>query len=333
MKSTNVIKRTGNIRHYTKDRSGKKVQINFKLLLCLLGLFIYNKTNAQTTINSFKIKNVKDLRSFFTYKSDRIPLLCGHRGGATIGFPENCIATFENTLQKIPAFFELDPRLTKDSVVIVMHDATLDRTTNGKGKISDYTWKELQQLKLKDPEGNITQYNIPLLDDILRWAKGKTILMLDKKDVPLQTILQKIRNYNAESFVLISTYAAEEAAFYHKQNKNIMFEAFILHKEGIKEYENAGIPWQNIVAYVSKSKDKSLYDALHERKVMCIYYTTPVLEKMSDSTERATAYQNVLKSGGDILLSDRIFEVSNAIQSLIPQKSSQLHFFTKMTFE
>ncbi|RYX80603.1 glycerophosphodiester phosphodiesterase family protein, partial [bacterium] len=247
--------------------------MNFRLLLYIVCLLANNRTSAQTTFNSFKIENVRDLRSFFKYKSDCIPLLCAHRGGAALGFPENCVATFEKTLENIPALFELDPRLTKDSVVIIMHDSTLDRTTNGKGKISDYTWKELQKLKLKDSAGNITQYNIPLLDEVLEWARARTILILDKKDVPLQIILNKITDYNAESFVLVSTYEPEEAAFYYKHNKNIMFEAFILHKKYINKYENAGIPWQNIVAYVSKSKDKALYDDLHKRKVMCIYYT------------------------------------------------------------
>jgi glycerophosphoryl diester phosphodiesterase len=214
-----------------------------------------------------------------------------------------------------------------------MHDSTLDRTTTGKGKISDYTWEELKRLKLKDSVGNVTQYTIPLLDEVLRWAKGKTILMLDKKDVPLQTILKKIANHNAESYVLVSTYEPKEALFYYKHNKNIMFEAFILHEKLIKEYENTGIPCRNIVAYVSKSKNKGLYTALHERKIMCIYYTTPVLEKIESSSERIKAYQNVIQNGGDILLSDNIFEVSHAIQPLLPKTSSKQHFFIQRTFE
>ena len=41
------------------------------------------------------------------------------------------------------------PRLTKDSVIVLMHDATLDRTTSGKGKLADFTWNELQQIRLQ----------------------------------------------------------------------------------------------------------------------------------------------------------------------------------------
>lgn len=49
-----------------------------------------------------------------------------------MGYAENCIEGLENVLTQMPAFFEIDPRLTKDSVIVLMHDATLDRTTTGK---------------------------------------------------------------------------------------------------------------------------------------------------------------------------------------------------------
>lgn len=77
------------------------------------------------------------------------------------GFPENCIESFEKTLTMMPSFFEIDPRMTKDSVIVLMHDATIDRTTTGTGKVSDYTYAELQQFFLKDREGNVTTYKIP----------------------------------------------------------------------------------------------------------------------------------------------------------------------------
>ena len=50
------------------------------------------------------------------------------------GYPENCIETFENTLSHMPSFFEIDPQMTRDSVIVLMHDPTIDRTTTGKEK-------------------------------------------------------------------------------------------------------------------------------------------------------------------------------------------------------
>ena len=84
----------------------------------------------------------------------------------------------------MPSFFEIDPRLTRDSVIVLMHDVTIDRTTNGTGRVADYTLAELQQFRLKDRDGNLTEFRIPTLEEAIRWSQGKTILNLDIKGCP-----------------------------------------------------------------------------------------------------------------------------------------------------
>src|SRR3954464_13786524 len=74
------------------------------------------------------VRNVKELHDFFQYSKDRIPFISSHRGGPKKGLPENCIPTFENTLQHTWSLLEIDPHYTKDSAIVLMHDATLDRT-------------------------------------------------------------------------------------------------------------------------------------------------------------------------------------------------------------
>jgi len=306
--------------------------LNHRLIifvLFIISLMVSWKTFGQNNINTLKIKNNKELQEFFRYTTDRVPLMCGHRGGAMIGYPENCISTFEHTLTKMHAFFEVDPRLTKDSMIVIMHDATLDRTTNGTGKIADYTWEELKKLRLKDPEGNVTDNHIPLLEDILIWAKGKTVLMLDKKDVPVPMLLKLIETEHAEDRILISTYAPEEAKFYYERNPKLMFEAFIKTEEAMREYEATGVPWKNIVAYLSQPGGrKSLMEQLHSKYVMCIIYTTPAFEKIKDDKERLSAYPQLIRNGADIILSDRVFEVEETICPLRPLKSSKQRFFS-----
>ena len=95
------------------------------------------------------------------------------------------------------SFFEIDPRLTKDGVIVLMHDETIDRTTTGKGKVSDYTYAELQQFNLVDRNGNVTAFKIPTLKECLEWSKGKTILNLDIKDVPLEVMADFIEKEKA----------------------------------------------------------------------------------------------------------------------------------------
>jgi len=72
------------------------------------------------------------------------PLIIGHRGAAGEA-PENTLASFLLAVQQGAHAVELDIDLTKDGEIIVIHDDTLDRTTTGKGFISELTLKEIKQ--------------------------------------------------------------------------------------------------------------------------------------------------------------------------------------------
>ena len=100
------------------------------------------------------------------------------------GFPENCIATFEHTLRHAFAILEIDPRYTKGGDIVLMHDASLERTTTGTGLVNEHTLKELLTLRLKDSRGMETPYRLSTLEEAIAWAQGKTILVIDQKDVP-----------------------------------------------------------------------------------------------------------------------------------------------------
>ncbi|MGV3586270.1 MAG: glycerophosphodiester phosphodiesterase family protein, partial [Adhaeribacter sp.] len=281
---------------------------------------------------TLSLKSPADLHAFFKYTGQDVPLISGHRGGMVKGFPENCIATFENTLRHTPAFFEIDPRLTKDSVIVLMHDATLERTTTGKGKVSDYTWAELQKLKLKDVEGNITEHRIPTLDEVIKWSKGKTIINLDKKDVPLAMTAKKLQEHQADTYVMLTVHNAQQAKYYYDQNKNRMFSAFVRTKKEFEDFENSGVPWSQIMAYVgptNKPENKELYDLLHARGVKCMISAAPTYDKLKDPAERRKAYRETFLAGADVLESDLPIEAAAAIQDFIPKKSPKFKYFQK----
>ncbi len=307
-----------------------RVPAAFSLVICMIA---GTPAHAQQpALHSLNVKSTKDIRNYFKYTGNDIPLVSGHRGGMSKGFPENSLATLENTLRHTPAFFEIDPRLTKDSVIIVFHDATLNRTSNGKGKVSDYTWEELKTLKLKDPEGNLTDYGIPTLDEVIQWSKGKTILNLDKKDVPFAMTLQKIKEHKAESHVMVTVHNAKEARFYYEANNDIMFSAHILTKEAFDEYEKSGVPWYNIMAYIGPRltpQNKELMDLLHARGVMCMIGTGPSYDKIKDVEERKRGYREIIQAGANVIESDLPIDVAEAISSLAPAKSKKAKYFNK----
>jgi glycerophosphoryl diester phosphodiesterase len=292
--------------------------------LLLLLVLLSTGTDAQhRQLHKIKLKRPADLHAYFHYPSDIKALISGHRGGIEENFPENSIAAFENTLKYTYAFFEIDPRLSKDSVIVLMHDATLERTTTGKGKVSDYTWAELKQLKLKDVNGNVTDYRIPTLSEAIDWARGKTILSLDWKGVPYEMTEKLITKKEAHAFVMVGIQNLEQAKFYLNQNRDYMFAMFINSSAKLSEVENAGIPLHQVLAYIGsedKPENKELYESLHQKGIMCMIAAAPKYDKLERLEERKFAYQQIIKNGVDIIESDLPIEVAEAIKDLIPYK-------------
>ncbi|ATL75904.1 glycerophosphodiester phosphodiesterase [Chryseobacterium piperi] len=94
--------------------------------------------------------------------------------------PENSVMAVKKAIEKGVNMVEIDLALTKDNVLILMHDTTIDRTTTGKGKPSDYTLEEIKKLYLKDGLGVPTQMQVPTLEEILDVTQGKVFINLDK---------------------------------------------------------------------------------------------------------------------------------------------------------
>jgi glycerophosphoryl diester phosphodiesterase len=280
-----------------------------------------------------------DLKEFFRYTSDRLPMASAHRGGPRKGFPENCIPTFENTLSHTHALLEIDPHYTKDSAIVLMHDPTLDRTTNGHGKVSDHTLAEIKQLKLKDVEGNITDYQVPTLDEALRWAKGKTILVVDAKDVPIEVRVKKIVENNAEANAIVISYSLDDTKKCYQLNKNIMMEVMMGNLDNVAALDSSGVPWQNMVGFVSHQlpKDKTIFEAVHQRGAMCIlgssrnydrhYSTGEINEK-----ELVEGYRRLIAYGADIIEADLGIEAGEALQPMQKKQSVKKKYFVKKDF-
>lgn len=96
--------------------------------------------------------------------------------------PENSVAAIEHSIDVGVDVVELDLQLTCDSVLIVMHDAALDRTTTGKGKVADWTLDSIRTLRLKNGCGIRTKHSVPTLEEALLAAKGRVLVNLDKAD-------------------------------------------------------------------------------------------------------------------------------------------------------
>jgi glycerophosphoryl diester phosphodiesterase len=109
------------------------------------------------------------------------PLLAAHRGGSLL-WPENSLLAFRNALALGADFIEFDVHLSRDGEVMVIHDATLDRTTTGAGPVRDRSVAELKVLRLKDRSGAVTAETVPTLDEVVEVAaQAKRRMLLEIK--------------------------------------------------------------------------------------------------------------------------------------------------------
>ena len=111
------------------------------------------------------------------------PLFAAHRGGALL-WAENSLLAFRNALALGADFLELDVHLTRDGEVVVIHDATLERTTTGSGPVRERTLAELGAVRLRDRDGAVLEERIPTLDQVvaLAAAEKRQILLEIKTD-------------------------------------------------------------------------------------------------------------------------------------------------------
>lgn len=107
-------------------------------------------------------------------------MVTAHRGDWR-NAPENSLRAFEYAAAMGVDVVELDLNQTKDSVLVIMHDQTIDRTTNGKGKPADYTLAEIRKFSLRNGLGRVTRNPIPTFKEVMLALKGKSVMVnLDK---------------------------------------------------------------------------------------------------------------------------------------------------------
>ncbi len=106
-----------------------------------------------------------------------------HRGSSKAA-PENTMYAFKAALDSGADYIELDVQLTADGQLVVCHDETIDRTTDGKGKVSDYTYEELQQFSAGSwfsKSGEFDDARIPLLTDVIDLVGDDILLNIEIK--------------------------------------------------------------------------------------------------------------------------------------------------------
>jgi len=149
----------------------------------------------------------------FTYKGDVSAV--SHRGAAAVA-PENTLAGVSAGVDAGAPYIEVDIRATKDGVLVLMHDSTVNRTTDGSGAVGDLFWDYVRRLDASARFG--TEFKgerVPRLDNILEYMKGKpSKLVLEVKSPGrypgIGTLLREaLREYGIEREVVVISFDSE----------------------------------------------------------------------------------------------------------------------------
>jgi len=125
--------------------------------------------------------------------------------------PENSRAALLRCAAMGVEVMETDVRRTRDGYLVMVHDDSVDRTTDGSGKVADLTLSQIRALRLRDDEGGAgaapTDERVPTLDELLALAKGRIVLNLDVKDAIYGEVIEAVVRAGAADRVIVKTFA------------------------------------------------------------------------------------------------------------------------------
>lgn len=193
-------------------------------------------------------------------------LRIGHRGAAGHG-PENTLATIQKGIALGVDFVEIDLRRTADGVLVVLHDETVNRTTNGKGRVDHLSLQEVKKFNAGNGE------HIPTLKEVLKVAAGEAGLMLELKvtGVAQQTV-EVVREAGFRDPVIY-------ASFLHDEMKHVRTadpEASLMVLFGGLSRASVARAIKYGSSYVGLRHDKTtrvLVDSFHRAGLLVFVYT------------------------------------------------------------
>ncbi len=174
-----------------------------KYYYLIILLFFFSCTRQHKTNKSSVEKQTIDalIQNLEDSENNEI-IVVAHRGDWR-NAPQNSLQAIQNCIDMGVDMVEIDIQQTKDGHLVLMHDETINRTTNAKGSVKDFTLDSLRTFQLIDGLGALTSHKIPTLEEALLLAKDKILINLDKSYPIFDECYKIIKRTNTLNQVVI----------------------------------------------------------------------------------------------------------------------------------
>ncbi len=228
-------------------------------------------------------------------------LISAHRGN-TGQAPENTLAAYKDALKVGVDYVEIDVRTTLDGKLVILHDATLNRTTNGEGPLKNKRIVELRELSAGKGFIEFDKERIPTLKEVCQlisrwniWHKKKTYIYVDCKDVAPAPLVEALEKYKL----------ANESYFYGNDSfllslKQVFPQARLMSSLRNKEEIQTKIASLHPAAFDASflSLTQEMVDEIHSKNIR-------VFTDLLGPLDTETNYKKAAKLGVDLIQTDK----------------------------
>jgi hypothetical protein len=182
------------------------------------------------------------------------PIIVSHRGVLQMESLENSLTEMEKGFEKGIRFFEIDIRENAEGKLYLLHDETLDRTTTGRGLLTNFSETSLQGITLKNSDETV-----PTFSAVLDWAKKRGVwLMLDVKSAPLDKVIKEVKAFQMEESILLLTFSKERAQEAFQVPVDFLVSVLLPDEESLNYYLES-FPKERLVGYIPKMAEPNWF--------------------------------------------------------------------------
>ncbi|MCM3163892.1 glycerophosphodiester phosphodiesterase [Metabacillus litoralis] len=207
-----------------------------------------------------------------------------HRG-ASGHAPENTMVAFNRAVELEADYIELDIQMTKDGKLVVIHDPTVDRTTNGTGEVKEFTYEELRKLDAGSwYHKKFSGEKVPSLEEVLLTFKGKIGLLIEVKNPDLyddlhMKLAEELYVYKKDMFkseeVIVQSFDFEWLEKFHTKLAQVPLGLLVKYRvQGVSNVQLKD--WSSLVQFINPNKalvTKRLVKKIHSYNMRTMPYT------------------------------------------------------------